>query len=118
MASVFSPEYKVPENLVAETPALRKKTCRISGTAGIKRKKLIKAIANEKKQSTNKLGYMDPPLDPRPASPRQEPEAPPPTRQESTRPASPLPPRPQFVLPSPRLASDDEAEVLFDIHSQ
>ena len=26
MASVFSPAYKVPDNLIAETPALRKKT--------------------------------------------------------------------------------------------
>jgi hypothetical protein len=62
LAYVFSPEYPVPEVLVAETPALRKKTKSIRGTAGIKRKSVMKEIAQQRKQSTNRLAYMDPPV--------------------------------------------------------
>ena len=39
VASVFSPNYKVPVNLIAETPALRKKTNSIRGLAGQRRKR-------------------------------------------------------------------------------
>ena len=46
--SVFSPEYKVPDKLVAETPALRKKTNSNRGTAGLKRKVLVKEIVRQK----------------------------------------------------------------------
>jgi hypothetical protein len=38
VASVFSAAYKVPDKLVAETLALRKKTSSIRGTAGLRRK--------------------------------------------------------------------------------
>ena len=48
VASVFSPAYKVPDKLVAETPALRKKTNSIRGTAGLKRKVLVKEIVRQK----------------------------------------------------------------------
>ena len=49
VASVFSPAYKkVPDKLVAETPALRKKTNSIRGTAGVRREVLIKEIARQK----------------------------------------------------------------------
>ena len=55
VASVFSAAYKVPDNLVAETTALRKKTSSIRGTAGLRRKLVIKEISRQKKQSTYKL---------------------------------------------------------------
>ena len=48
LAYVFSPEYQVPEIIVAETPVLRKKTNSIRGTAGVKRRELIKNIAKQK----------------------------------------------------------------------
>ena len=55
VASVFSAAYKVPDKLVPETLALRKKTSSIRGTAGLRIKLLIKEIDMQKKQSTNKL---------------------------------------------------------------
>ena len=66
MASVFSPEYKVPDKLVAETPARRKKTTSIRGNAGLKRNLVMEEIARQKTRSTNNLAYMDPPVCPRP----------------------------------------------------
>ncbi len=62
VASVFSPADQVPDALVAETPALRKKTSSLRATAGLRRKLLLEEIAKQKKQSTSKLAYMDPPL--------------------------------------------------------
>ena len=70
MASVFSPAYKVPDKLVAATPALRKKTCSIRGTAGVRRKHLMKELAKAKTKSKSRLTYMNPP------APRLEPAAP------------------------------------------
>ena len=69
LAYVFCPDYQVPEILVAETPALRKKTNSIRGTAGVRRRELIKKIAKNKQQSTNRLEYMDPPV--HPSAPRR-----------------------------------------------
>jgi hypothetical protein len=48
LAHVFSPAYRVQEVLVAETLALRKKTNAIRGTAGLRRKSVIKEIATQK----------------------------------------------------------------------
>ncbi len=48
LAYVFNPDYQVPEILVAETPALRKKTNSIRGTAGVRRRELMKKIAKQK----------------------------------------------------------------------
>ena len=45
VASVFSWEYKVPDKLIAATLALRKKTSSIRGTAGVRRKHLLKELA-------------------------------------------------------------------------
>ncbi len=54
--------YQVPELLFAETQALYKETNSIRGTAGLRRTLLIKEIAKQKKQSTNRLAYMDQPV--------------------------------------------------------
>ena len=96
VASVFSPAYKVPDILVAETPALRKKTNLIRGTAGVRRKKLIKEIAMQRSATKSKLTYMDPPLSPR----RPEP-------------AELLPANlKEFVVPEAAMPSDDEVLVV------
>ena len=95
VASVFSPAYKVPDILVAETPALRKKTNSIRGTAGVRRKKLIKEIARQKSATKSKLTYMDRPLSPRPPLPPAE-----------KRPAR------TFVIPEAGMPSDDEVLVV------
>jgi hypothetical protein len=134
VASVFSAAYKVPDKLVAETPALRKKTSSIRGTAGLRRKLLIKEISRQKKQSTNKLAYMNKAVHPQPApaqAPAQaaaaaEEEAPLPaeTRKEVPRPAEEeeaAPPSTPAVTPTPQPwdiaepASDDEVHI--KIHS-
>ena len=65
MTSLFTPDVVVPDNLVAATPALRKKCSKIRGTAGPRRARLIKEIAKEKK-STSKIGFVDAPLPPQP----------------------------------------------------
>ena len=97
VASVFSPAYKVLDNLIAETPALRKKTNSIRGTAGVRRKMLIKEIARQKSATKSKLTYMDPPLSPR--------------RPEPAEPAESLPAT-KFVLPPAAMPSDDEVLVV------
>ncbi len=66
----------MPEELVAETLALRKKTNSIRGTAGLERKLLIKKIAEQKKQSTNRLAYTDPLVHPQPALAAEAPAPP------------------------------------------
>ena len=100
MASVFSPVYKVPDNLIAETPALRKKTNSIRGTAGVRRKMLIKEVARQKSATKSKLTYMDPPLSPR----RPEPAKPAPSLPATQ---FNLPPAAEAVMPS-----DDEVLVV------
>ncbi len=70
----------MPEKLVAETQALRKKTNSIRGTAGLKRKVLIKEITKQRKQSTNRLEYMDPTVHPQ--KPQLDAEAAPPPAEE------------------------------------
>ena len=59
VASVFSGEYMVPDKLIAATPALRKKTSSIRGTAGGRRKQLLKELAKSKTKSKTRLTYMD-----------------------------------------------------------
>ena len=93
VASVFSPAYKVPDKLAAETPALRTKTNSIRGTAGVRRRHLLKELSKAKTKSKTRLTYMD-----RPA-PRQEPplaapaeEPPPPAETEPPPPPPPPPP--------------------------
>ena len=66
MTSLFAPEVEVPDNLVAATPALRKKCSKVRGTAGPSRARLIKKITEEKKKSTSKIGYVDAPVPPQP----------------------------------------------------
>ena len=100
VASVFSPAYKIPDNLIAETPALRKKTNSIRGTAGVRRKMLIKDIARQKSATKSKLTYMDPPLSPR----RPEPAEPAPSLPATQ---FNLPPAAGVVMPS-----DDEVLVV------
>ena len=95
VASVFGPEYKVPDTLIAETPAARKKTNSIRGTAGVRRKKLLKEIAMTKSATKSKLTYMDRPLSPRPPQPPAE-----------KRPAR------KFVIPEAGMPSDDEVLVV------
>ena len=97
VASVFSPAYKVPDILVAETPALRKKTNSIRGTAGVRRKMLIKEIARQKSATKSKLTYMDPPLSPR----RPEPAVKRPAEKKA-----------EFVIPEAAVPSDDEVLVV------
>ena len=97
VASVFSPAYKVPDNLIAETPALRKKTNSIRGTAGVRRKMLIKEVARQKSATKSKLTYMDPPLSPR--------------RPRPAEPAETLPAK-KFVEPEAAMPSDDEVLVV------
>ena len=105
MASVSSPEYKVPDKIGSEMPALRKKTNSIRGTAGLKRKLLIKEFARQKTKSTNMLSYMDPPVSPRQASP---PAPSPPAPDASTEPAA------SFVIPSPTLPLVDEVLIVIN----
>ena len=112
VAYVFSDEYKVPELLVAATPALRKKTCSIRGTAGVRRKHMMKELAKAKNKSKTRLTYMDPP------APRQAPAAPTevPTEPAVATPAEELaetePLRPEPVVPlDVTYPSDDDAEV-------
>ena len=57
MASLFKPEIRVPAHYIAATPSLRK-LCRIKGTAGNKRRKLIEDAACNEKEVTSKVGYM------------------------------------------------------------
>ena len=57
LASLFNPEIRVPDHYVAATPSLRK-LCRIKGTAGNKRRKLIEEAACNEKEITSKVGYM------------------------------------------------------------
>jgi hypothetical protein len=117
LESLFRPDIEVPDNLVAETPALRKKCNKLRGTAGPRRARILKAIAKEKKKSTSKIGFVDEPVPPQPDPPQLAPVAPESTRDAapvapvSTRDASPQPAQ-RFKIPSPNLppSSDDDAD--------
>ena len=99
VASGSSGEYKVPDLLIAATPAQRKKTSSIRGTAGVRRKHLLKELAKAKTKAKTRLTYMD-----RPA-PRPEPQV--------AAPAEELPPRPEPVIPQDvTYPSDDEVLVV------
>ncbi len=111
LAYVFCPDYQVPEILVVETPALRKKTNSIRSTAGVRRRELIKKIAKIKQQSTNRLEYMDPPVHPAAA---QE-VAPPPAAAEADEAAAP--PAKTFVIPEAGALSSSDKEVQIDLRS-
>ena len=108
LASLFRADVEVPHNLVAETPALRKKCNKLRGTAGPRRARILKAIAKEKKTSTSKLGFVNDPVPPQPDPPPLAPVAP-----VSARDASPLPAQ-HFNQPSPNMptpsTSEDEAD--------
>ena len=109
MASVFSPKYKVPFNLIAETPALRKKTNSIRGLAGQRRKRAIIELRKQKVKITRKLDYMDRP------EPRRAAEPEPPKVA-----AVPEPPtKPQFVIPDAAEPPSSDEEVLISFrHSR
>ena len=97
VASVFSPKYKVPGKLIAATPALRKKTNSVRGTAGVRRKRLLMEIRQQKAKSTSKLTYMDAPEPRRPMLP-----------------SAAEPAEPSFVIPSPYDLPPSDDEVLID----
>ena len=101
MASVFSRKYKVPGKLIAATPALRKKTNKVRGLAGVRRKRALAEIRQQKAKSASKLTYMDPPEPRRPMLP--EPAA-----------AEPAPAAESFVVPSPVDMPPSDDEVLLD----
>ena len=65
----------MPDTLVAETPALRKKCSKVRGTAGPRRARLLKEIAKQKKKSVSKIGYIDAPVPPVPDPPAAAPAA-------------------------------------------
>ena len=103
MASVFSPKYKVPGKLIAATPALRKKTNSVRGTAGVRRKRLLMEIRQHKAKSTSKLTYMDQPVPRRPMQPAAEPAA--------------AEPKQSFAIPTPTDLPPSDDEVLIDFLS-
>ena len=105
MASVFSRKYKVPGKLIAATPALRKKTNKVRGLAGVRRKRALAEIRQQKAKSASKLTYMDPPEPRRPMLPEPaEPAA-----------AEPAPAAESFVVPSPEDMPPSDDEVLLDL---
>jgi hypothetical protein len=99
LTSVFDPEVQVPGNLVAETPALRKKCSKIRGTAGPRKAWLLKQIAKQKKKSVSKIGYVDAPVPPVPDAPAAAPTAALPDGGGTATPPAPSPP----PSPSPPL---------------
>ena len=103
--SLFRADIEVPDNLVAETPSLRKKCNKLRGTAGPRRARILREIAKEKKKSTSKIGFVDEPVPPQPDPPQLAP-----VPSESGRDVS-LPPVEGFNVPSPNLlpSSEDEA---------
>ena len=115
LESLFRPDIEVPDNLVAETPTLRKKCNKLRGTAGPRRARILKMIAKEKKKSTSKIGFVDEPVPPQPDPPQLAPVAPESTRDPapvapvSTRDASPQPAQ-RFNHPSPNIPSSSEDE--------
>ena len=111
LTSLFRTDTVVPDNLVAETPALRKKCSKVRGTAGPRRARLLQEIAKQKKKaSTSKLAYVSEPV---PPVPDPDPPVPDPVRSES-RQGSP-PPAPRFIQPSPNMQSSDD--VMFPRHA-
>ncbi len=107
LTSLVWSDIVVPDKLVAETPALRKKCSKVRGTAGPRRARLLRENAKQKKASTSKLAYVSDPV-----PPVQEPDPPvsyPVTSED--RQASP-PPVPRINQPSPNLPASDEANRL------
>ena len=104
MEYLFRSDIEVPDNLVAATPALRKKCNKLRGTAGPRRARILKEIAKEKKKSTSKIGFVDEPVPPQPDPPQLAP-----VPSESARNVS-LPPDEGFNVPSPNLLSSSEDE--------
>ncbi len=103
LTSLFLPDIVVPDNLVAETRALRKECSKVRGTAGPLRASLVQEIAKQKKSSTSKLAYVSYPVPPVPAP---VPAVLYPVTLEE-RHASP-PPAPRMNFPSPNLPASDE----------
>ncbi len=68
LTSLVLSDVVVPDNLVAETPALRKKCSKVRGTAGPRRTRLLREIEKQKKVSTSKLAYVSDPMPPVPDS--------------------------------------------------
>ena len=101
-ASVFSPKYRVPGKLIAATPALRKKTNSIRGLAGVRRKRALAELRQQKAKSASKLTYMDRPQPRRPMLPEPEPAA------------EPAPAAEAFVIPTPNSMPPSDDEVLLD----
>ena len=95
----FSAKYRVPGNLIAATPALRKKTSKVKGLAGGRRKRALAEISKQKAKSASKLTYMD----------RPEPRCPM-VRAPAAEPAQAVK---EFVIPSPNVPASDD-EVLID----
>ncbi len=62
-------------NLVAETPALRKKCSKVRSAAGPRIARLLKEIAKRKKKSASNIGYVDAPVLPVPGAPEAAPAA-------------------------------------------
>ena len=92
---------------------LRKKFNSIRGTAGVRRRELIKKIAKQKQQSTSRLEYMDPPVHPAAALP----VAPPPPAQEVAPPPAAVaeaaaPQAKTLFIPEALSASDDEVQIV------
>ena len=112
MASVFSPKYKVPVKLIAETPALRKKTNSVRGLAGPRRRKAILEIQRQKAKTTRKLAYLDQPA-PRPARPAAELFASKPPQPSAAAKVATKP----FVIPTSKDLPPSDDEVLIDILS-
>ena len=95
LASLFKPEIRVPAHYIAATPALRK-LCRIGGTAGNKRRKLMEEAACNEKEVTSKVGYMT-------GTKRGKPAAPAPGKA-----AAPAPR--EFVVPEADCPSSDSSD--------
>ena len=111
VVSVFSGEYKVPDKLIAATPALRKKTSSIRGTAGVRRKHLLKELAKAKTKSKTRLTYMDPPA-PRPEPPVAAPAVEPPVAAEAGPPVAEKAGQQLAIPPDVTYPSDDEVLVV------
>ena len=95
LASLFKPEIRVPAHYIAATPSLRK-LCRIGGTAGNKRRKLMEEAACNEKEVTSKVGYMT-------GTKRGKPGAPAPGKA-----AAPAPR--EFVVPEADCPSSDSSD--------
>ena len=98
MTSLFSSEVVVPDKLVAETPALRKKCSKIRESP--RRARLIREIAKQKKSSTSKIGYVNDPVPPTP-----DPVPPVPVRDATPPPTARAD---NLIVPPPEVPSTSE----------